>query len=361
MYLNNYHYNLSDCDELAWDQFEDFTTTLTTDLVSSIERGVNPSDIHVTFSYGPEGTLLLVDNYWYIRAIHNFAHKYSIPLKNITVKVTNAKFNKVYNKWHKLHAPNEDKINHTLEKYAFQLYTPYGWEPPIKKPKVNLNKRPKKFNCLNGNPMPHRVMLLNEMHKKDLLDTEENIISFHFNRDEELLVEPNPQIVLPIEYDKPRNKLLENHVQFTGDFSHIYNNTYFTVTTEGSECYTLADWHTNNQINEYLKEFHEELFITEKTVRAFFNLHPQIIVGSVGTLDYLKQLGFKTFSNYWSEDYDTAVNGHARINLITDEIKKLNAKSQEELHEMYVDMLPILKHNQEHLVNFDYENIPYYA
>jgi len=28
---------------------------------------------------------------------------------------------------------------------------------------------------------------------------------------------------------------------------------------------------------------------------------------------------------------------------------------------MYVDMLPILKHNQEHLVNFDYENIPYYA
>jgi hypothetical protein len=37
--------------------------------------------------------------------------------------------------------------------------------------------------------------------------------------------------------------------------------------------------------------------------------------------------------------------------MIMDVVKELNNKSLEELHEMYWDMMPILKHNQDVLIN----------
>ena len=66
--------------------------------------------------------------------------------------------------------------------------------------------------------------------------------------------------------------------------------------------------------------------------------HPILIEG-------LKSLGYKTFSDYWSEDYDN-VDGEHKLEAIMNVIKQMSAKSLEELHEMYWDMMPILKHNQ---------------
>jgi len=43
--------------------------------------------------------------------------------------------------------------------------------------------------------------------------------------------------------------------------------------------------------------------------------------------------------------------------MIVDETKKLANKSLDELHEMYIDMLPILDHNHKLITNYDYEKI----
>ena len=68
-------------------------------------------------------------------------------------------------------------------------------------------------------------------------------------------------------------------------------------------------------------------------------------------LEHLKKLGYQTFSNYWNEDYDNEENPEIKVSMITDVIKELQNKSIEELHEMYWDMMPILKHNQSLLIN----------
>jgi len=83
------------------------------------------------------------------------------------------------------------------------------------------------------------------------------------------------------------------------------------------------------------------------------NLHPQIIYSGAGTLEYYKEKGFKTFSNYWNEDYDNEENGERKLQMIIDLINELNNKHIDEIHEMYWDMMPILKHNQQHLINMD--------
>ena len=45
------------------------------------------------------------------------------------------------------------------------------------------------------------------------------------------------------------------------------------------------------------------------------------------------------------------MNGEEKLNAIMDLIADLGSRSLEELHEMYWDMMPILKHNQEILLD----------
>jgi hypothetical protein len=77
-------------------------------------------------------------------------------------------------------------------------------------------------------------------------------------------------------------------------------------------------------------------------------------------LDWLKECGFKTFSNYWNEDYDNEPNGQLRKERIVTEIKNLLNKSKEELHEMYWDMMPILEHNRNLLLNNEFNRPPWH-
>jgi hypothetical protein len=87
------------------------------------------------------------------------------------------------------------------------------------------------------------------------------------------------------------------------------------------------------------------LYLTEKTARPIMTMNPFIINASVNHLSNLKKLGFKTFSKYWSEDYDYQ-NGIARImsiNNICDDLSKL---SPDQVAHMYKDMIPTLEHNR---------------
>ena len=214
---------------------------------------------------------------------------------------------------------------------------------------------------------------MNDALKKNLVDTENTLTSFHAFPE---LLNPSPtdpvlkhqswvdlltddvKSKLPLQFDitgdwqQIYDKVFEpypavNNLDWNkvGDFRNIYESTYFTITTEGSECQSLCDYHWVDEINDYFKSFHTEMFITEKTTRPILNLHPQIIYGATGTIEHLKSLGYKTFSDYWSEDYDN-VDGEHKLEAIMNIIKQMSAKSLQELHEMYWDMMPILKHNQ---------------
>jgi len=85
-------------------------------------------------------------------------------------------------------------------------------------------------------------------------------------------------------------------------------------------------------------------FPTEKTVRPMLLKKPFIIMGSKCFLIHLRQMGFKTFYDFWDEDYD-GYQPHDRYKMILNLINDLAKKSKEELYKMYLDMTPILEHN----------------
>jgi hypothetical protein len=63
------------------------------------------------------------------------------------------------------------------------------------------------------------------------------------------------------------------------------------------------------------------------------------------TLKKLKEFGFKTFSDWWDESYDTEEDDSKRINKIFELIEHINTKSLDELKDMYISMIPTLQHN----------------
>ena len=85
-------------------------------------------------------------------------------------------------------------------------------------------------------------------------------------------------------------------------------------------------------------------FVTEKTVRPMLLKKPMIVMGSQDFLGYLRQMGFKTFNDFWDENYD-GVAEHNRYQKILDLVDSLAQRPIDELADMYQHMQPILDHN----------------
>lgn len=63
-------------------------------------------------------------------------------------------------------------------------------------------------------------------------------------------------------------------------------------------------------------------FVSEKTLRSIACLRPFIILGSYQTLQFIRSLGFQTFSAIINEDYDTIKDPMQRFDAVCDSIKK---------------------------------------
>jgi hypothetical protein len=85
-------------------------------------------------------------------------------------------------------------------------------------------------------------------------------------------------------------------------------------------------------------------FPTEKTVRPMLLKKPMIVMASANYLEHLRQMGFRTFGDFWDEDYD-GYEGADRYNKILKLIDKLSQLSVDQLETMYWDMQYTLDHN----------------
>lgn len=92
-------------------------------------------------------------------------------------------------------------------------------------------------------------------------------------------------------------------------------------------------------------------FITEKTYRPIASLRPFIIVGPEKTLNFLKQLGFKTFSSIIDESYDSVADSEQRFISVCNSIKEFVSKPIDQIRLELYSIKDILLHNQAHLFN----------
>lgn len=111
--------------------------------------------------------------------------------------------------------------------------------------------------------------------------------------------------------------LVTNRAEQTDSTNTYYSDSYFSVITE-------TTYHTN-------PGWDGVPFLSEKVFKAIAMNHPFILVTAPNTLQYLKKLGYKTFSPIIDESYDSELNDADRMLKIADEIERLCNLSQTEL------------------------------
>jgi len=89
--------------------------------------------------------------------------------------------------------------------------------------------------------------------------------------------------------------------------------------------------------------------VSEKIFKPLAFYHPFVCYGSEGTCRYLQREGFETFSNLWSEQYDTILNDNERFQAVTpvvfDAVKNYSTANYDALTEQK------LQHNKHHYFN----------
>ena len=223
-------------------------------------------------------------------------------------------------------------------------------------------KRNKMYINLNRVPKAHRIRLMMRLMENNLLDDGYNsLMSFPLG------VEKINKLLL--DDRKERNSAEEYHIQFpeenkesirkinkllpmTVDFtkpggsgfafgsalsgpSKLANDSYFNIVTESH----YREW------GGFLS--------SEKIIKPLISMQPFFVLAQPYTLKYLRDSGFKTFSDIIDESYDNEVDDIKRFNMVIDEITKLFTQNTlDEIHDIYCSVFDILEHNFNHLEKY---------
>jgi hypothetical protein len=103
--------------------------------------------------------------------------------------------------------------------------------------------------------------------------------------------------------------------------------------------------------------FGRRLHITEKTFKAIVLEMPFVLVAPVGSLEYLRGYGFKTFGDIFDESYDTETDDIRRVERVTELLKDLDSRSLEERQRIHEACLPIVEHNYNHFYGGGFADI----
>jgi len=201
----------------------------------------------------------------------------------------------------------------------------------------------KLFCCFNKMPREHRINIFYNILKSGFL--EKTYSSFQYGHDIINQTFRDKQLVDTFKQHKDIFPLMlnmsderQNPVDVRqGDFIY-HSDSYFSLITE-----TLF-------YKDYI-EAGESIFLTEKTFRPIIHKHPFILVAPTHSLKYLEDLGYKTFSPFINESYDSIEDDNKRFNEVWKEVERLCSFSPKEWSEWQHGIIDIVNHNFKILMN----------
>lgn len=232
-----------------------------------------------------------------------------------------------------------------LNLYCFDIFVQSVYRRSKRSiPQVPISK---KFHCPNWRYTPARHATMCYLADK------EGYYSWYFNNQNIDFIQVDKKYKAQLQLG---NKIL-NETKFRIDLDH--NNT--SVTDIFSVSYPGDDEKIKNPTaNLVFKNALLESFVgiitetrfgqptgnfSEKTIQVMEHKKPFVLVAPPFTLEYMKKLGYKTFSKWWSEDYDTTTDHFKRIEKIFDIIDYINSLDLQDMQKMLEEMEDIFCHN----------------
>ena len=113
-----------------------------------------------------------------------------------------------------------------------------------------------------------------------------------------------------------------------------------------------ADYQSQDYVTCGIEVVLETLFddsrhhLTEKTLRPIACGCPFMLVGTAGSLEYLRRYGFKTFNQYINEEYDTIQDPLERLHAIVKEMKRIASLDTDTKKQLFNNLQEIANYNK---------------
>jgi|LakMenEpi03Aug12_release.lakeMendotaPanAssembly.Ray.scaffolds.fasta_scaffold311896_2 hypothetical protein len=139
--------------------------------------------------------------------------------------------------------------------------------------------------------------------------------------------------------------------------THVLEN-YF-LPSQADSC-DSADFDTEDYRSTEIEVVLETLFdddrlhLTEKSLRPIACRQPFILAATHGSLQYLRDYGFKTFDSIWDETYDTIEDPYQRMQAIIRTMCEITTWSDELRCDNVQRMQQIVDHNHKHFFSKDF-------
>lgn len=243
---------------------------------------------------------------------------------------------------------------------------------PDQLPAHVANTEPKEylFSCLNGIKKSHRSTMIGLLHQHDLMGV--GIVSYNPHstatpvREERNQIDQGQQHPLTLQ-----NRFLRTTLPFTrynDDMSNCVRSkqlqTTYSQYLASPIKHQLIVGAPNSPGTRFFVPFLQKALVyvitetvgnypyawfSEKTWKSMSSKLPFMLLGPPHSLKTLKNFGFKTFSDFWNEDYDNLPNTYDRAQVIVKNLVGLKSVNWNQLHQ---ELLPILDYNFEHLFAF---------
>ena len=201
------------------------------------------------------------------------------------------------------------------------------------------------FNRITSNKRLYRSLLVNELYKNNLLEhgyisysklcpdtndsfdvsIREGIPEYPLSHALKEEIIANIQQLPELRIDFAEDEYIPNQSMLLSPMRQLMESFVFLVT---ETCY-----------------FQNKTHLTEKIFKPIVLRMPFILVGCANNLEYLRSYGFKTFSDFWDESYDSESDPIKRLDAIVKILRDISNMTSAEQQAMLVKMQPILDHN----------------
>jgi hypothetical protein len=283
----------------------------------------------------------------HLMSIHNYFKKINVPLSQIIYSSCCPNGKDIYNDFCKRYNLVPEMRCEFLPIYASNLKKETaGGKTYLPGP------REKDFLCFNRRYRDHRLLFGLLLNKHNLLDStyfslskrqpestaDFRSIALGINQQQHnVVLEITPESIL--EFDDKLPLVLD-----TDNFDGLHP----TATTDTiTNLYNNSLVHIISETNFYTNIIHQ----TEKTIKPIANMQPFIMLGSPNSLKSIRDMGFKTFSEFWDEGYDLEFNHTRRLLKIVELCKTISEWTPERKIEFTNQVKDIVEYNYNHFMN----------
>ena len=282
----------------------------------------------------------------HLSVIHSYFSSHDISLHKIIYLTGCMNVDEVYSSYcNRYNIPDDKNYRIKLVCYPCSIDTASkDIENLTAEPAYDVDTLPKKiFLSWNRRHKAHRNMLAVLFNKNNLLDQSyfsmpreepefpdvkfENIFQSHwldfFNLTKKDVMDLVNKLPLVVDGKTAINDMIKINQNSSENF---YKDSLISIITE-----------TNFLENE--------ISMTEKSIKPVKEKHPFIMVGVKGTLKTFHNLGYKTFSDFWSEEYDNIDHGWERLGEIIRVCNEIAQWDSAKILDFKKKVKPIVDHN----------------